>query len=74
LQLLLTGKKEGMKLKNTIRVLIASFLLMLATGAQLVKSVHCVFIPHGQVTAVANNATQFTQNFADQCPICAFDL
>ena len=63
-----------MRQKNTVRTIIASFLLMLATGTMLVKSVHCVFIPHDFNVVVSNDKTVLEQEASDSCPICSFDF
>jgi hypothetical protein len=48
---------------------------MLATGTLMVKSVHCVLIPHDyQNIASTNGQASFTAGKADSCPICSFDF
>lgn len=67
-------RSKEMRKRNTIRILIASFLLMLATGSLLVKSVHCVFISHDLVEVTHSTHTSVSQNQSDSCPICSFDF
>ena len=64
-----------MSRRNTLRTLIASFLLMLATGTLMVKSVHCVLVPHDyQSIALVNGQTTISTDKTDSCPICSFDF
>ena len=64
-----------MSRRNTLRTLIASFLLMLATGTLMVKSVHCVLVPHDyQGIALVNGQTTISTDKTDSCPICSFDF
>jgi hypothetical protein len=63
-----------MKRRNTVRLLIASFLLLLTTGTLTVKSVHCVLISHDTNVTAINGLTVLSQDEADNCPICAFDF
>lgn len=63
-----------MSKRNTLRTLIASFLLILSTGTMMVKSVHCVLIPHDLNTTVMDGRTVVAQNQADNCLICSFDF
>ena len=63
-----------MRRRNTLRTLIASFLLMLATGTLMVKSVHCVLIPHDTSTTVLNGHAVVFADKSDHCPICSFDF
>lgn len=63
-----------MSRRNTLRILIASLLLMLTTGTLMVKSVHCVLISHDAVIEAVNGQTTVSSDQPDNCPICSFDF
>ncbi|MBP1639179.1 MAG: hypothetical protein H6Q17_762 [Bacteroidetes bacterium] len=67
--------KSSMSRRNTLRTLIASFLLMLATGTLMVKSVHCVLIPHDYLgISVVEGQVVISTGQTDSCLICSFDF
>jgi hypothetical protein len=60
--------------RNSIRTFIALFLLLLSTGTMLVKSVHCVLIPHEVSSVILSTQTTVSPSQGDACPICSFDF